>query len=399
MPFGLQLTLKYPRNVFLLEPPVPFGEVGAPRAETDFGQILFYFDSYDFPAANSFGDPPLPAGSFTVDFRASSAPAGALEFASRLIEMPALEEHLRDRFGTEVERVRGTLGLRGEEGVSVGTESEGVKERDDELLGWYDREAANMFDVFFADPLCGGYLNKLGKCLRGAILNFQLILRTRFNQYLVPDSLPIMFGGNGWTLPDGSYQHASNVFLSRLLGLRTWADPIGINLPVRAAQWEDVTILLRHTYEPPFVEILLASARAQCDPDMGNARLGLVEAVVALEIEVKRVIAITLSELRVPKNAVDRIVRETPLADLAAVWVRRALPQASEDDPIFQLCANAVHERNECIHHQRRRIAPERVLSHIGAISKLVSKLRMAYPTEESGERRPASDGVEGGGQ
>jgi hypothetical protein len=117
----------------------------------------------------------------------------------------------------------------------------------------------------------------------------------------------------------------------------------------------------------------------ECDADLGNARLGLIEAVTALEVEVKKLMSLRLRLYGVSKSAVDRIVRETPLADLATAWIRRELQGLdSPADIIFQRCAEAIHERNELIHHERRAIAVSRARAHVEAIADVTRLARRA---------------------
>jgi hypothetical protein len=218
----------------------------------------------------------------------------------------------------------------------------------------------------------------VGDHIRQALLRFLTILKVEYGQYLIPGTLPATTARKYWILSGGMVRDAGDIFLDRLLRLRSWADPGDISTLIEPYHWPEITARLEVGSQPPFSEVLLASARGECDPGLGNPRLALIEAVAALEVEVKKLMTLRLQGHGISKTAVDRIVRETPLADLATAWVRRELgPRAAEmDQALYGRCAEAIHERNELIHHERRNLSPGRVLQHIVALGKLARLAR-----------------------
>jgi hypothetical protein len=209
-------------------------------------------------------------------------------------------------------------------------------------------------------------------------------LKVEYGQYLVPGALPFTTARSHWILANGRVREVGNIFLHRLLRLRSWDHPGNISKLIESHHWPEITVKLEAGSQPPFSEVLLASAQGECDPGLGNPRLALIEAVAGLEVEVKKLMTLRLQGYGISRTAVDRIVRETPLADLATAWIRRELGQraAEVDQALYRRCAEAIHERNELIHHERPNLSPGRVLQHVEVLGKLTRLAREVREAE-----------------
>jgi hypothetical protein len=167
-------------------------------------------------------------------------------------------------------------------------------------------------DSIFKDPTLGPYFRELGTTLRDVIIRFLRILKTSYGQTLLPD-LPVLTANTYWTLPDGLTRSVEDTLLDRLLSLRSWADAGDHVRPIEPTDWPRIGEALADNREPPFSEVLLASALGQCDPDLGNPRLAVIEAICALEIEVRDLLSLKLESLGLSSSAADRVMIVNPL--------------------------------------------------------------------------------------
>jgi hypothetical protein len=249
---------------------------------------------------------------------------------------------------------------------------------------------------------------EVGTTLLNTTQRFLEVLRLYYNQYLLPDRPVLNWSIGHWLLsdnamldrvnttsegadrqivrsvsgyhylPEEQIREMSSPFLNRLFTNNT-GHIRRYNTPsVSVSAWPEISRRITETTKPNLSEVLIATAFGECEPHLGNPRLGLIEAVVALEIEVKTLMRLSLGKYGISNSAIDRIVRETPLADLTSVWIQREIPEGAEKVPqeIFVKCATAIRERNELIHHSRRNISPQRAQEHIKAIAQLVEKIR-----------------------
>jgi hypothetical protein len=240
---------------------------------------------------------------------------------------------------------------------------------------WEDAEADDvaraeeLCDRMFGDPALEDYLARLGEHVLETIVNFLTILRVGYGQYLIPRGLPVTTARNHWVLADGTRREVSDIFLDRLLGLRRWDDPGDINDALQPEHWPEIAARLGARRTPPFSEILLASALGQCDPDLGNPRLALVEAVGALEVEAQALMAVSAR-----RNGVAR-PGATPHARLA--WIRQHLGRAAGvDDALYRRCAQALRDRDALAEREVRALAPEQVRAHVEALGQLTRLAR-----------------------
>lgn len=362
MSFELKLLLSFPREVFTVAPPVPITKEQAPKVHTQAGDIFFYFDDWDVLE--------ISFDSFVVHF----VPASVPDQVQQLLELNE-GPHVLALFGTdtpEIAQLRQRVSILTSRSPEAINEWQTAQNRLQDLSLEHGRRVESACDSLFQDPVYGPYFRETGRIIMSTTASFLRVLKVKYGQYILPDNPPSTTAANYWMLRD-STRRVSDGFLSRLLGLRTWADP-NDSKPLLPNQWNEIAQLVENGYEPAFSEILLASARGLCDPELGSPRLAMIEAVVALEIEIKKLMTIRLRGYGVSKSTVDRIVRETPLADLASVWIRRevAPDDPTIDDDVYRRCADAIHERNELIHHERRTIDPKRAREHIVALSQLI---------------------------
>ena len=285
MSFQLALLLTFPREVFHLAPPLPLNLEQGPRITSALGQVAFYFDEWDAPNPNRVGGAPVTVDAFFAHF-VPSAPPPDLERALTTEEHPYAPALYR--WGSvEEERERGTTRWldEGEDGEEEkGSErSTGREWAEARLLELRRDDTRHVCDRLFADPVSGRYLRGVGDCMREAIRDFLTLLKTEFGQYLIPRTLPVTTARNQWILPDGTVREVGDIFLSRLLGLRSFADAGDINRPIEPRHWPDIAARLEGNRRPQPLEVLLASARGRMrsgprqsstGPDRGGHRAG-----------------------------------------------------------------------------------------------------------------------------
>ena len=185
--------------------------------------------------------------------------------------------------------------------------------------------------------------------------------------------------GTDGQLPEGTVRQISQAFIDRLFPSAPSPERVDYYKPVQPSAWSQIAQRVEDyaVHKPTLSEILIATAHGQCDGELGSPRLGLIEAVVALEIEVKKLMHDSLARYGLSKSMIDKIVRSTPLADLVAVWILREMPEEDwQDNTLHRRCAEAVHERNLLLHRERRGISVERARQHIRTIAELVDKAR-----------------------
>ena len=340
MSLELVLLLKFPREVFHIAPPVPLTRAEGPQVASEFGRIAFYFDHWDAPDPNSAGGPLAMADAFYTHLVARAVPV-KLDLALTDPDHPY------------------TSALYADQGED--------DEPDD------DARADELCDRLFDDPALRDYLGRLGEHIRGTIVHFLTILRVGYGQYLIPDGLPVSTARKHWVLPGGAQREVSDSFLDRLLGLRRWYDPGDINEPVQPGHWPEIAARLGARRAPPFSELLLASARGQCDPELGNSRLALVEAVGALDAEARALMASRARSNGVGWTRAGR----TPRARLA--WIREQLGgPAGADEALYHRCMQAIRDHDDLAEREGCDLAPEEVRAHIEALGRLARLARRA---------------------
>jgi hypothetical protein len=340
MSVELVLLLKFPREVFQVAPPVPVTLAEGPQIASEFGRIGFYFDDWDAPDPNREGGPPAMTDVFYTH----------LALAARAIP----------------EKLDFALTVPGHPYASAVCSDPGEDDEPDDVA-----RADELCDRLFGDPALGDYLGRLGEHILGTIVAFLTILRIGYGQYLVPRGLPVTTARKHWVLAGGAQREVSDAFLDRLLGLRRWDAPGDINEPVQPEHWPEITARLGTRRAPPFSEVLLASARGQCDPELGNPRLALVEAVGALEVEARAIMSLSAR-----RNGAGW-PGATPHARLA--WIREQLGGApGVTDALYRRCMQAIRDRDALAEQEGRDLAPEQVRAHVEALGRLTRLARRA---------------------
>jgi hypothetical protein len=386
MSFQLELLLSFPREVFYIAPPVPVNLGEGPQITAEMGQVAFYFDNWNAPRPNQKGGYPVTVDAFFAHFIPSTFPSEldlvltteGHPYTSALYiwELPEQKELRRYLLQyPEEEKSPRRIAIRRRKEARL-----------QELWREHKEHVNQVCDQLFADPILGHYFKEVGDHIKKAIRDFLAILRVEYGQYLIPGTLPTTTGRKHWILSNGMTHEVGDIFLDRLLGLRRWDSPGGISKLIESHHWPDITAKLEAGSQSPFSEVLLASAKGECDPDLGNPRLALIEAVVGLEVEVKKLMTLRLQGYGISRTAIDRIVRETPLADLATTWIRRELGQRTVemDQSLYRRCAEAIHERNELIHYERRNLSSGRALQHVEVLGKLIRLAREVRESEMS---------------
>jgi len=376
--FELRLLISYPMEVVVAESPVATSPISphVPRLVTDMGSLYIYFDEWDVEADVSAFD-----GLF-IHFIPSDPPASVAE-----LFMSPPSRYVAGLFWDPNSR-----------------ELDGKRE---ELLAASRRHV----DELFAEPVLSGYFAALAELLTSRARSLIEILRLDYGQYLLPDTQSVRWSSGHWILPEGSaialeqrkQLHESGMragivsgyhlvpeeriaevapaFLERLGVQRRPQQPSGGGSPaLRGSDWPNIVARLgERSKTTELSRVLMATAHGQCYSGLGEPRLALVAAVAALEMEVKALMERSLRQYGIGKSAVDHIVRETPLSDLASVWIRREVsPSLVADcgDDVFHKAARAIRDRNELVHLQRRRITWEHVIDHVRVLDQLTTLAR-----------------------
>lgn len=367
-PSQFHATAYFPTTYLSVRPPVPTKwEHGLPM-ECEYGTLRFYFDEYEV----GWNDPAQGNEWFDhvqLMIEMSSDQANAEVFGREPDDWEGLTDWVKSPRHTEAYN-RATAAR------YSGPEQEAWQALRRELHDTA-REAA---EAWVSDEV-NSQRRQVGQVLNTTIGRMLEVLRTRYGQATIPDP-PRWNWRHVWI----RFASGESVSLSRELESR-WLDPQGstsaYHRPFDLQDWADVAALVEESWRPSFVEVLLANARQQCDPLLGSGRLALVEAVTALEIVVKVAMGHVLEPHGVSKSALDRIVRGTPTADLVNVWLRPHVP--SEKHGHLATCAQAVHERNELIHHERRTVKQERAAEMVDAVSSVVALLRESLGSKAMG--------------
>ena len=203
-------------------------------------------------------------------------------------------------------------------------------------------------------------------------------MKAEYGQYLVPDGFPITTGRNHWGLPGGAVRPVADIFVDRLLGFRSWADAGDLNDVIEPHHWAQLTARLGADRRPPLLEVLLASAKGECDPDLGNPRLALMEAVGALEAEIQKLVTLRLQRHGIGQAEANGIVRRTPLEDLVTAWTRHKLRRRAEpvDQALHHRCAEALRVRRDITRHGGRDLAPGLAREYVEALGRLARLAR-----------------------
>jgi hypothetical protein len=374
MSFELSLLLSFPREVFQIAPPIPVTPAQGAQVEVPGGRISFYFDDWDTPP----DDRPAQIDCFITHFQARDVPEPVLEVLS---EGHPLSCAIWNDQPPEIEALRHIIWPENPWRLAEPTPERFKAEAELEKASaaWW-QEVEHACEELFEAGIVGDYFRSLGETIRTSIVTFLRILKVDYGQYLLPDRFPVTTARNIWVMPDGRSDRVGDLFLDRLLSLRNWLAPGDVSQTVAPTAWREIGSKVEAGGERPFSEILFASALGECDPDMGNPRLALIEAVAGLEVEVKKLITMRLKDYGLTRSGVDRLVRETPLVDLATGWIRRELGEQISEVPaeVWGRCAEAVHERNELIHHERARIGLDRARGHVEALAKVARLARRA---------------------
>jgi hypothetical protein len=255
-----------------------------------------------------------------------------------------------------------TVELKKERGFAV-TIPEPPDERERRLLieaqldnhqATLEQESELLCAQIFTDGDLSAYFNQVGNFIHQTTECFLELLRLKYCQFLIPDKPKIHWTSGYWVLPlsvlspewrrkreegfagvmDGNLYNfgdsvhervmpATRAFLDRILP----RPEIDVSPTVKPEDWSEIADQITQGVflKPELSEVLIATALGECDPRMGNPRLALVEAVVALEIEVKSLMKDALKQYGLSDTAIERLVQENPLADLTSAWVRREI--------------------------------------------------------------------------
>jgi hypothetical protein len=414
-PFELRLQVDFPQDVIFIEPPVPVSPLDTvrPQIQTELGKIYIYFSNFDAPVGNAPGDPSTSASTFYVHFIPGDVPpaveqllaAPSSELARGLIDDPF------DPRIVELEKEHG-FGIRVPEPPEEYKRRKHIESLLNELYGELERQSKAQCARIFSDPELSSYFTGMGKVIGTTTQSFLEILRLKYRQYLIPDRAEIHWTFGYWVLPesilspdwirrrkegttgvmdgnlinfdsgvsdanvDERVMPATKAFLDRILP----SGESGDSPAVKPGDWPEIAdqITKGGMPKPDLSEVLIATALGECDPRMGNPRLGLIEAVVALEVEVKSLMKDALKQYGIGDKAIERLVKETPLADLTSVWIRREIPEGVEsafDNTLLEKCAKAIIERNLLIHRRQRSISRDKALEYILAIAELLENV------------------------
>ena len=410
--FELRLQVDFPQDVIFIEPPVPTSPYDSftPVIQNELGEICFYFSTFDVPIDNESGADPAYASSFYVHFVPSDVPSSVellLETPSHAWARGIYDDPFDPRL-VELQEKRG-FAVSNSEPLEEYTRRKQAESQLNSYYGELEQQSKALCVQIFRDPELSSYFTKLGELIQTTTQRFLELLRLKYRQYLIPDRAEIHWTSGYWVLPesvitpdwekrrkdgtrgvmDGNLFNfgqgvnervmpATRAFLDRILPRQESR----VEHVVKPTDWVEITdqIMRGGTSKPSLSEVLIATALGECDPRMGNPRLGLIEAVVALEVEVKSLMKDALKQYGISDTAVERIVKETPLADLTSVWIRREIPEGAEsefDNTLLDKCARAINERNLLIHRQQRNISRDKALEYVLAIAELLKQLRL----------------------
>ncbi len=392
--FELQLRIVFAREIIFIEPPAPLSPMTASVLQTDLGRILFYFDRWESRGDNLPGDPNSGYQSIFVHFIPDNVP----DAVERLFDINSIEFKDGIAYSEDIPEIKEL-----EERVMFAPFPEPPDHRAKRRQAWVDLEEYRSRLLQRSAEVCAhvltqrevaSYFEAMSKTLQDAVYRFLEILRIQYHQHLIPDRPFINWLKGAWLVGSEierfkEYAEEANdyafrveyaheiltAFLNQLFPTKLES---GIVQAIKPSAWAGITNSIQSGDEPALSEVLIATAFGLCDPELGNPRLALIESVIALEIEVKKLMQAALKKYRISNNAIDRIVRETALADLVSVWIRREIWKGDEAEvsDLYEKCARAIHERNELVHRERRKISNERAREYINAISKLVEKAR-----------------------
>jgi hypothetical protein len=407
-PFELVFNVIFPHVILSIEPPIP--TIGCdlllPVIQGELGATYFYFDHFDIPFDNEQGRPPELFDNFIAHFIPTDVPpeVGHL-FAAKSSDLTDGFWWDKDRSGLMEMSEQVTI-IRTPEPPEEKAKRKEIESLIEQRVSEFEEKAEEACGQIFANPTVSTYFLKVGKQLDTTVKDFLEVLRIRHQQYLVPDRPEIRWSNGRWILhkPDSEeansfeflrttsdlWPHSndrikeiSKAFLSRIFPSKGDNGEHNIYNSISPSEWATIQAQTESasTMRPDLSEVLIATALGECDPSLGNPRLGLIEAVVALEIEVKSLMRLSLSKYQISNSAVERIARETSLKDLASVWIRRELQGLGVEDfdeGVYSRCAEAIDERNQLVHLERRTITAKRAAGHVRAIAKLVEKARHA---------------------
>lgn len=226
---------------------------------------------------------------------------------------------------------------------------------------------------WLSDDSLGEFLRESAKELNAVIRRLLEFLRIKHGQSAIPDPPRFTWRQVYFALPGGVAQSLSGEAVDEWLNVKPNSGTESLSSTLSLVEWPQIASALQAGWKPGLVDILLANARTECSVAFGNPRLAVIEAITALEIIIKRVMHVTLVRHDVSKSAIDRIVRETPMGDLVGIWLRPYIPQS--EFPTLEKCAEAIRDRNELIHHERRSLSFKRAVEHVSAVTSLIKHL------------------------
>ena len=360
-PIRLHAAIGFPTEHIRVKLPVPLTYEEGLRLSWTEGTVRVWFSDWDvYRNDPEYGDESLDRVFVSFEFE---------EFPTRLLALgnPAFVEWGAIRNWIDSDEHMAVYR------AATAANYKGEKERQ-----WLEKRkelsaaSATAADAWLADPDLSAFLTKTSKNANNLIHRLLELLRVEYGQFMIPDPPRYTWGQVYLRFPDGTSHGLSNEAVDR------WLKPPRLTRQrfsgtLDLAQWPAIPAALDAGWKPSLVELLLANARTECDPEFGNPRLAVIEAVTALEVVTKREMHRALSEFKVSKAAIDRIVRETSMADLVGVWLRPHV--RPEDFENLESCATAIRERNELVHHERRGIAFDRASEHIESICRLVANI------------------------
>jgi len=419
-PFELRLRVAFSREVIFVAPPVPNSPAypSAPRVKIPLGSVVFYFDNWDIPGGNEEGAPTWGYDSILVHFVPETVPP-AVSLLFSTVNHELIDALFWDPNHPSLAVFSHLVSIPLDE-----TDSERARRLENEsarrdVESGLTRRCEEACDRLFAKPEIAEYFRDLSQSLDIATQRFLEVLRLRYQQVLIPDRPKLDWMNGHWILaeavvprfavtkpvppsfttivsgyelaPEERVKEVSQPLLRRLFGNRG-SDVPAVCGSVHETDWSEIARQIQDwgSTKPPLSEVLIATALGQCDVLSGNPRLAIIEAIVALEIEVKASMTLALKKYRISKAAIDRVVRETPLSDLVSVWIRReALTDSSltPKEDTYARCNDAIHLRNELIHHSKRTLSSEYALELVQAVAAIVTWARQMRSTAATDTR------------